>query len=107
MGFSQVILVGLDHRFETEGKPGALVTLEGDDPNHFDPRYFANGFQWQLPNLHSSEIAYRMANEAFVSSGRKVVDATVDGALQVFPKVDFETVVGELSRVQGKEPLPI
>lgn len=107
MGFSQVILVGLDHRFETEGKPGALVTLDGDDPNHFDPRYFADGFQWQLPNLHASEIAYKMANEAFVSAGRSVVDATVDGALQVFPKVDFETVVGGLSQVQGRGPLPI
>jgi 6-hydroxymethylpterin diphosphokinase MptE-like protein len=90
MGFQQVILIGVDHSFETKGRPHQLVTSEGDDPNHFDPNYFGKGFRWQLPDLETSEIAYRLAREAYERDGRLVVDATVGGKLQIFPKMPYE-----------------
>ncbi len=65
MGFEQVILVGVDHSFTTQGAPHQTVVSEGDDPNHFSPNYFGKGFRWQLPDLETSEIAYRMARQAF------------------------------------------
>ena len=51
MGFSEVILLGVDHSFTTQGKPHTAVVSEGDDPNHFAPNYFGKGFKWQLPDL--------------------------------------------------------
>jgi hypothetical protein len=90
MGFQQVVLIGVDHRFATAGPPHAVVTSTAGDPNHFDPSYFGPGVRWQLPDLESSENAYRLARRAFASAGRQVVDATAGGALQVFPKVRFE-----------------
>jgi len=92
MGFSEVILIGVDHNFATKGKPNTTITSEGDDPNHFDPKYFGKGFRWQLPDLETSEIAYRMARNAFEADGRKVVDATVGGKLTVFPKVEYNSL---------------
>jgi hypothetical protein len=92
LGFKQVILIGVDHSFETKGTPNTTITSTGDDPNHFHPGYFGKGFRWQLPDLETSEIAYTMAKEAYQRDGREILDATVDGKLTVFPKIDFESL---------------
>ncbi|MEW6285267.1 MAG: 6-hydroxymethylpterin diphosphokinase MptE-like protein [Chloroflexota bacterium] len=92
MGFQQVILIGVDHNFTSKGEANKTVVSSGDDPNHFDPRYFGKGFRWQLPDLETSELAYRMARQAYESAGRQVLDATVGGKLTVFPKVPYETL---------------
>jgi|SRR3990170_6395680 len=92
MGFSEVILVGVDHNFVSRGDPNKTITSVGDDPDHFSPQYFGKGFNWQLPDLVTSELAYRMANNAFNKAGRKVLDATRGGKLTVFPKVDYDSL---------------
>lgn len=89
LGFEQVILIGVDHNFTSQGQANQTVVSDGDDPNHFDPRYFGKGFRWQLPDLETSEIAYRLARRAYEKAGRQVLDATVGGKLTVFPKVDY------------------
>jgi len=94
MGFREVLLIGVDHRFATQGPAHQTVTTESQDPNHFDPNYFGKGFRWQLPDLETSEIAYRLARRAFEADGRRIVDCTVDGALEVFPKSDLATELG-------------
>lgn len=91
-GFSEVILIGVDHSFTTQGAPNTTITSQGDDPNHFHPKYFGKGFRWQLPDLETSEIAYTMARQAFEKDDRRVVDATVGGKLTVFPKVDYDSL---------------
>jgi hypothetical protein len=89
MGFSQVNLIGVDHNFVTKGDANKTVTSDGDDPNHFAPNYFGKGFRWQLPDLETSERAYRMAKAAYAADRREVRDATVGGKLTVFPKVNY------------------
>lgn len=89
MGFTEVILIGVDHSFETKGKANTTIVSEGDDPNHFHPGYFGKGFRWQLPDLEKSEIGYQMARDAFEKDGRKVLDATIGGKLTIFEKVDY------------------
>jgi hypothetical protein len=92
LGFSEAILIGVDHNFTTQGKPNETVVSQGDDPNHFHPGYFGKGFRWQLPDLETSELAYRMARDAFINDKRKVIDATVGGKLTVFPKVEYSSL---------------
>ena len=92
MGFQKVILIGVDHSFATQGKPHTMVVSEGDDSNHFSPQYFGKGFRWQLPDLECSELAYRVAKYQFESEDREIVDATIGGKLQVFRKVDYQTL---------------
>ena len=94
MGFSTVVLIGVDHSFATKGKPNQTVESQGDDLNHFSPQYFGKGFRWQLPDLETSELAYRMAKQTYEEDGRQVLDATISGQLQVFPKVDFDQYFG-------------
>jgi hypothetical protein len=90
MGFKEVYLIGVDHNFETKGKPNTTIVSEGDDPNHFHPGYFGKGFRWQLPDLEKNEIGYQMAKETFEQAGRKVYDATVNGKLKIFEKRIYE-----------------
>jgi len=92
MGFDEAILIGVDHSFAGTGPPNAVVESAGPDQNHFSPSYFGKGFRWQLPDLEMSERAYELARSAYERAGRRVLDATVDGKLEVFPKVDFTSL---------------
>ena len=103
MGFHQVILIGVDHSFATSGAPHQEVVSETDDPNHFQPDYFGKGVRWQLPNLEVSRLAYGLARREFERAGRSILDATVGGKLNVFPKVSYADVVSTTPR----KPFPI
>lgn len=92
MGFSQVILIGVDHTSNVPGKANTTIVSQGDDPNHFNPTYFGKGFRWQLPDFETSEIGYRLARQEYEQDGRLVLDATVGGKLTVFPKVDYSSL---------------
>lgn len=94
LGFQEVVLVGIDHSFADQGPANKLVTSSAADANHFDPNYFGPGVRWQLPDLEISEQAYRLAHDAYRTAGRSIVDATVGGNLEVFPKVAFERMFG-------------
>lgn len=93
MGFDRVVLVGVDHRFTAVGKPHGIGNAVGPDQNHFDERYFSGGAAWQFPDLETSERAYRLAKRTFERDGRVILDATIDGALAVFPKVDLASAL--------------
>lgn len=88
LGFAEVVLIGLDHRYTFEGAPNEARRMEGADPNHFSARYFGHGQTWDNPDLAQSEASYRAALAAYVRDGRRIVDATIDGACTIFPKVD-------------------
>jgi len=92
LGFDPVILIGVDHSFASKGKPNTTVVSQGEDPDHFDKRYFGAGFRWQLPDLEQSVRGYRLARTAFEADGRRVLDATIGGQLTVFPKVDYNSL---------------
>jgi len=88
MGFREVVIIGMDHRFHYSGAPHEAHKLEGPDPNHFSESYFA-GQVWDNPDLQRSEESYRIARDIFESDGRRILDATRDGACNAFEKSDF------------------
>lgn len=96
MGFDKVALIGCDHNFETEGEANKTVKAEGDDPNHFDPDYFSDGDEWQLPDIVQSEISYKMAKQEYGRGGRRIYNSTIGGELEIFPRVSLEKFISEL-----------
>ena len=92
MGFSQVLIVGMDHRYSYTGAPNESHTLKGPDPNHFDTSYFSEQ-TWDNPDLKSSEKYYRIALSEFNKEGRQIIDCTVNGECQVFSKSTLEEVL--------------
>lgn len=89
MGFDEVYLVGKDHNYEQKGIPGQLVKSSGSESNHFIKGYYTKGMGWRIPDYKGEELAYKMALKAFRASGRNIFDATINGKLDIFPKVDY------------------
>ena len=90
MGFQQVILIGLDHNYAEKGNPSETeVRTDNVDRSHFHPQYFPKGVKWQPPDLLRSEIEFAIARKVFESSGREVIDATLNGKCQIFKKGDY------------------
>lgn len=92
LGFSEVILIGLDHRYDYQGQPNETKVMHGPDANHFDPHYFGYGQTWDNPDLSKAEASYQLAKEEYEKANRKILDATLGGACTVFDKVDYREV---------------
>ncbi len=88
MGFAEVVIIGMDHRYSFEGAPHESRFMEGADPNHFSPDYFA-GQTWDNPDLERSEASYAEARRVFEAEGRRILDGTPDGACNIFEKTNF------------------
>jgi hypothetical protein len=95
LGFSEVILIGVDHSYNINGQSGLPVTSKGDDQNHFSKEYFGKGTVWQLPNFQAMELGYKKNRELFEMDNRVIVDATVGGKLNIFPKVIFSDYINQ------------
>jgi len=89
LGFKEIVIIGLDHRFEYDGKKNELKVLDGADPNHFCENYFGFGQEWHHPDLTKSEESFSIARKMYEDNGRKILDATVNGECNVFDKVDY------------------
>jgi len=95
MGFTTVLLVGVDHFYTFDGQPNQQLLMTGDDPNHFDPNYF-RGMDWNAPDLTRSEEAYMMAKKAFEDDGRRIInlvpvtEGLLEHPLKIFPLATFE-----------------
>lgn len=89
LGFTKVTLIGCDHDFVTKGPANKLVTMKGNDLNHFDPNYFDKDQKWQLPDLFESEVSYNMALEIFKLHDRQLFNSTSGGKLEIFPRIDL------------------
>ena len=68
-GFTQVILIGVDHSFASKEKPKDGC-FDGDDPNIFLSHYLTRA-SVQLPDLETSEIGYALARKAFERPGAR------------------------------------
>lgn len=95
LGYERVALVGFDHSYQQapEMKEGMAVDQKTEDPNHFDPRYF-QGKVWQAADTGNMEKMYLVARDAYAAAGRTIVNATVGGKLEVFPRMSLEDVLG-------------
>jgi hypothetical protein len=80
LGFKEVIIIGMDHRYDYAGNPNEASRLDGADPNHFCADYFGGGQAWHNPDLEHSEESYRIARTEFEKDGRRIIDATFNGA---------------------------
>jgi len=97
MGFTTVLLVGVDHKYPKAsigGKAGYKFIAAGDDPDHFKladgSPYFTPGRLYNRRELTANERYYAAAKMVFEQAGRKIVNLTPGTALNVFPKGTFE-----------------
>lgn len=94
MGCSEVILIGKDHSYNTGNATQGtrLINSTGNESNHFIEGYYKKGMKWGMPDYKMEEYTYKLAKEAFEKEGKKIIDATIGGKLEVFEKVDYYTL---------------
>lgn len=93
MGFHEVYLIGFDHYYlipESVEVHGTELTSTKDDQNHFSKDYFGKGKRWHNPRVDRMELAYEKAKYYFENDGRKILNATSGGRLEVFPRVSYK-----------------
>lgn len=95
MGFQRVYLIGVDFSYAIPTSAiveGTNITSTDDDPNHFHPEYFGKGKKWHDPQLDQVQKGYEFADLVFKWNGRQIFNATKGGELEVFERVDFDSL---------------
>lgn len=95
LGFTEVYLIGMDFSYnipDSAKVDGNVIESTEDDVNHFHPDYFGKGKKWHDPKLHNVLKSYRLARLMFELDDRKVINATVGGNLEVFNRLDFNSL---------------
>lgn len=86
MGFTTVLIVGLDHKYNDTGTPNKRVVKTSEDTDHFCKEYFPPGTVWQYPDLLQSEKAYKIALENYQAAWRKIINISTVSACTIFPR---------------------
>lgn len=103
MGFNPIYLIGCDTSYTVPestkqegrkvGEHGLLLTsTQDDDPNHFHPGYFGKGHAWHNPQVDKMIEHHGYAKQVLDEAGITVMNATVGGQLEVYPRIDFNDV---------------
>lgn len=92
MGFSEIYLLGIDHSFRTyQDKNGTIITDEAAK-DYFCAAYNHDQDQLFIPKLDVSLLSYISARAYTQTHPLKIYNATRGGKLDVFPRVDFDTL---------------
>lgn len=95
MGIKEIYLLGIDFDYKVpkEFEKGDDPYIVGDNLlNHFHPNYLQTGVKVRPPNLHLHALSYKCAKRKFIELGGKIYNATRGGKLEIFPRVDFDTL---------------
>ncbi len=95
LGFKEVYLIGMDFNYDIPDSlkiDGHVFESTEDDVNHFHPDYFGKGKKWHDPKLHNVLKSYKMAKLMFELDDRKIYNATDGGKLDVFDRVNYNSL---------------
>ena len=98
MGIREVYVIGCDHKFQVpDTETGEIVynnkvIVSKGEINHFHPDYRKPGEKWTLPRLDLIARDFAYARCVYEADGRIIRNASRFSALDVWEKVDFDTV---------------
>ncbi len=103
MGIREIYAIGLDFSFEVKSKPtgekamGNDVLVSSGEANHFHPDYRPAGETWTMPKLDQQRKEFEQALEKYQSDHGMIYNASRKTKLDVWPRVDFDTIFGATS----------
>lgn len=104
LGFDPIYLIGCDASYTLPG--GASKVQAGGatgtpiyrldpgtpDTNHFDPRYHDAGAAFYVPHPDHHLASFELGRQFAERNGVEIMNATVGGQLEVFPRVAFASL---------------
>ncbi len=88
MGFKEIILLGVDHNYSVYIDENGNLVRQDSVQDHFTKKA---GFNI-LPRLDVTILAYKAAKKYADEHGIKIYNATRGGRLEVFERVDLDTL---------------
>lgn len=93
LGFREIYLLGVDHNYT------ALNTDEGDKKSHFEGMKKIDSTSLYPANFLIMNQAFEVAKRYAENHGIKIYNATRGGKLEIFPRVDFDTMIDKWRQV--------
>lgn len=92
MGFSEIYFIGVDHHFRISQNNKGEIIVDNSVKDYFSDKYNSDKEKLYIPNTEKSTRTYIAMKEHCGKRGVKVYNATRGGKLEVFPRVDFDTL---------------
>ena len=88
MGFREIYLLGVDHNYSSSYDASGKVHVDSTVQNYFDGKQYPS-----YPSAHlTNQFAYTIAREYCDTHGITICNATRGGKLEVFNRVDFDSL---------------
>lgn len=92
MGIKEIYLIGVDHHFHTSINQKGEIIIDNTAKDYFSEEYNKDKQNLYIPNTDLSTFTYLSAKEYADEHGIKIYNATRGGRLEVFPRLDFESL---------------
>ncbi|MGF1485107.1 MAG: 6-hydroxymethylpterin diphosphokinase MptE-like protein [Opitutales bacterium] len=94
LGLNPIYLIGCDHHYagETGQEPEGQAIVNSSSVNHFVANYRNVGEAINPAPIARMNRAFREAQRFAELNGRSILNATRGGHLEVFPRVDFDSL---------------
>ena len=92
MGFTEIYLIGVDHHFHISQNNQGEIVVDNSVKDYFTDKYNEDKDKLYIPNTERSTLTYVAMKHHCDERGIKVFNATRGGKLEVFERVDFDTL---------------
>lgn len=92
MGFTEIYLIGVDHHFHISQNNQGEIVVDNSVKDYFTDKYNEDKDKLYIPNTERSTLTYVAMKRHCDERRIKVFNATRGGRLEVFERVDFDTL---------------
>ena len=92
MGFKEIYLIGVDHHFQISQNNKGEIIVDKSAKDYFSDKYNEDKANLYIPNTEKSTLTYMAMKQQCSQRGISVFNATRGGKLEVFPRVNFDSL---------------
>lgn len=92
MGFTEIYFIGVDHHFHISKNDRGEIVVDNSVKDYFSDKYNEDKDKLYIPNTERSTLTYIAMKMHCDARHIKVFNATRGGKLEVFPRIDFDTL---------------
>lgn len=95
MGFTEIYLIGVDHHFHISQNNNGDIVVDDTVKDYFSDNYNKDKENLYIPNPEKSTYTYIAMKEYCTQQNVSVYNATRGGKLEVFTRVDFDSLFAQ------------
>ena len=92
MGFTEIYFIGVDHHFRISQNNQGEIVVDNSVKDYFTDKYNEDKDKLYIPNTERSTLTYVAMKKHCDARNIRVLNATRGGKLEVFPRVEFDSL---------------